>query len=257
MTRIVTALSALAIAFGQFALAPTASAQSTGAGDRARLLARGESVYVEQCVACHGQKGDGQGPGAYILFQAPRNFTLGAFKFRSTRSGAAPTDDDLFRTITQGIAGETGAMMPSFAALPEADRRALVAVVKKFAGINKPGDPIRVPPEPARRDLERGAKIYERLQCATCHGPDGKGDGPSSITLKDDQKRRIWTPDLTRGIHKRGDSATDIYLSFATGLDGTPMPSYADTASAEELWALTHYIQSLANNPATEASGPK
>jgi cytochrome c oxidase cbb3-type subunit 2 len=257
MTRIVIALAALATAFGQFALAATAGAQPAGAGDRARLLARGESVYVEQCVACHGQKGDGQGPGAYILSQAPRNFTLGTFKFRSTRSGAAPTDDDLFRTITQGVAGETGAMMPSFAALPEGDRRALVAVVKKFAGIDKPGAPIRVPPEPARRNLELGARVYERLQCAACHGADGRGDGPSSLTLRDDQKRRIWTPDLTKGIHKRGDRAADIYLSFATGIDGTPMPSYADKASVEELWALTHYVQSLAKNPATEPSGTK
>jgi len=257
MTRIVIALAALATILGQCAFAVTASAQSAAGGDRARLLARGDSVYVEQCVACHGPKGDGQGSGAYILSQAPRNFTLGTFKFRSTRSGAAPTDDDLLRTITQGIAGETGAMMPSFAALPESDRLALVAVVKRFAGISGPVNPIRVPPEPARRDLDLGARVYERLQCATCHGPDGKGDGPSSITLRDDQKRRIWTPDLTKGIYKRGGSATDAYLSFATGLDGTPMPSYADKASADELWALTHFVQSLAKNPATEASGTK
>jgi cytochrome c oxidase cbb3-type subunit 2 len=207
---------------------------------------RGARLYLENCAACHGVNGDGEGPGAYILAQRPRNFTLGVFKFRSTPGGQAPTDDDLLRTITHGLAGAQGAMMPSFASLPEADRRELVAVVKRFADIKSAGKPVVVPPEPRTPDLKLGAAVYERLQCANCHGAQGHGDGPSSTTLKDDDRRRIWAPDLTRGRYKRGDSARDVYLSFATGLDGTPMPSYANKATPKELWALTHYVRALA-----------
>lgn len=212
---------------------------------------RGQKLYTENCAACHGANGDGEGPGAYILAQRPRNFTLGVFKFRSTPGGQAPTDDDLLRTITHGLAGAQGAMMPSFSALPEADRRELVAVVKRFAEIKEPGKPIKVPPEPRAPNLKLGAAVYEQLQCANCHGGEGRGDGPSSITLKDDDKRRISAPDLTRGRHKRGDTAQDIFLSFATGLDGTPMPSYASKATPQELWALTHYVRSLAARPSS------
>jgi mono/diheme cytochrome c family protein len=32
---------------------------------------------------------------------------------------------------------------------------------------------------------------------------------------------------------------------FITGLNGTPMPSFADSISPEEAWDLVHFIQSL------------
>ncbi len=232
------AVASLALVFGAYA----AQAQDSQ---------RGPKLYAEHCVACHGAKGDGEGPGAYILAQRPRNFTLGVFKFRSTPTGQPPTDDDLLRTITHGLAGAQGAMMPSFAALSEADRRELVGVVKLFAEIDKPVKPITIPEPPRTANLQLGAKVYERLQCANCHGAEGRGDGPSSTTLKDDDKRRTWAPDLTRGRYKRGDNAQDVYLSFATGIDGSPMPSYASKATPQELWALTHYVRSLAARAAT------
>jgi len=254
MQRTAASVTALAVAAGICALGSPATGQTAKSKVAPDPLARGQQVYMEQCASCHGAKGDGEGPGAYILSQAPRNFTLGAFKFRSTRGGEAPTDEDLFRTITKGLAGETGAMMPSFAALPEADRWALVAVVKRFAGITKVGRPVDVPPEPQAKHLAVGAAVYERLQCASCHGSAGHGDGPSSTTLKDDQRRRVWAPNLTRGLFKRGETSKDIYLSFVTGLDGSPMPSYADKATPDELWALTHYLQSLDANSNPEAN---
>ena len=223
-----------------------------GAAVTAQAQDRGSKLYAEHCAACHGAKGDGEGPGAYILAQRPRNFTLGVFKYRSTPSGQPPTDDDLLRTITHGLAGANGAQMPSFASLPEADRRELVGVVKRFAEIGQAGKPIALPSEPRTPNLKLGAAVYDRLQCANCHGTEGRGDGESSTTLKDDDKRRIWAPDLTRGRYKRGDSPQDTYLAFATGIDGSPMPSYAGKATPQELWALTHYVRSLAKrNPAT------
>ncbi len=85
----------------------------------------GKQLYIRECASCHGPEGDGNGPGAYILSQKPRNLQLGVFKLRSTPTGENPTDDDLFNTITRGIAGATGAMMPSFASLSESDRWAL------------------------------------------------------------------------------------------------------------------------------------
>jgi mono/diheme cytochrome c family protein len=220
------------------------------------LIARGKHIYARECLACHGAEGDGSGPGAYILAQQPRNFQLGTFKIRSTPSGQPPADDDLFQTITRGVQGATGAMMPSFRALPEADRWALVEVVKEIAGIDKPGKPITVPAEP-RVNVALGRQVYDRLQCAACHGTDGRGDGSSSLTLVDDQKRRIWTPDLSRGRFKGGNSPADIYTRIATGLDGSPMPSYANKASPAEIWALAHYILSLSTGASGEQDQKK
>ena len=60
----------------------------------------GEKIYLENCVACHGQKGDGKGPEAGRLKTKPRDFTTGNYKFRSTPSGSLPPDNDIFRTVS-------------------------------------------------------------------------------------------------------------------------------------------------------------
>ena len=123
---------------------------SWAAEQDAALLKHGKELYQRECAACHGVKGDGEGPGAYILSQSPRNLELGVFKMRSTPTGQNPTDEDLFNTITHGIAGPFGAMMPSFASLSVRDRQALVAAVKDLALIDAPGQPITVPPTSAK-----------------------------------------------------------------------------------------------------------
>ncbi len=89
-----------------------------------------------------------------------------------------------------------------------------------------------------------GRQVYERLQCSTCHGDRGHGDGASSPTLKDDDKRRIFAASLVDGRYKGGDSPED-WTRFFTGLDGSPMPSYASKVSDAEFWALTEYLLTL------------
>ena len=44
---------------------------------------------------------------------------------------------------------------------------------------------------------------------------------------------------------KGGSTGEDLYRVFMTGLNGTPMPSFADTIKPDEAWDLVHYMQSL------------
>src|SRR5436190_7050844 len=87
----------------------------------------GQAVYEQHCAACHGTGGDGNGPATVWLFPKPRNFNSGLFKIQSTPAGSLPTDDDLFQTITRGMAGSS---MPSFSYLSEKERREVVQYVK-------------------------------------------------------------------------------------------------------------------------------
>ena len=135
--------------------------------------------------------------------------------------------------------------MPGFASLSEKDRWTLVEVVRTFAWMDEEGPPITVPPRPETADLALGRDVYDRLQCASCHGEEGHGDGPSSLTLKDDDRRRIFASSLVAGRYKGGNSPEEIWIRFYTGLDGSPMPSYAGKATHDELWALTKYLLNL------------
>jgi cytochrome c oxidase cbb3-type subunit 2 len=218
-------------------------------------VARGKAVYGRRCAGCHGDKGDGNGPAATFLDPRPRNFTFAVFKFRTTPSGSLPTDGDLYRTLTRGVRGTA---MPTWHELPEKDRITVIAYLKTFSTRwkeEKPEPPILIgePPAPTAALLARGKQLYAQAKCFQCHGEGGKGDGPSADELQDDLKFPIRPADFTRGQFKGGSDVRDIYRAMTTGLDGTPMPSFADAMQDDERWAISYYVLSFSafNDPLT------
>jgi len=225
-------------------------------------------LYGRYCSGCHGSAGDGNGPAADMLIVKPRDFTKGVFKFRTTPAGTLPTDDDLFRTITRGI---NRTSMPAWSLLPERERWALVGVVKSFYpewAAQPAATPVDVPPAP--RDLgdaariARGAAVYELLECGTCHGASGRGDGPSAAKLPPDTWGHHQKPfNFTKGKLKSGGAPADVYRTFMTGLNGTAMPSYYDILSEPDGeyifdgdgWALVAYVLSLREHDKQPAEG--
>ncbi len=219
-------------------------------------------LYDRHCSACHGMEGDGRGPAAYLLLPKPRDFTSGVYKFRSTPSGSLPTDQDLLRTLKRGIPGTA---MPMWDRLPEQDQVALVEYVKSFSedfedeDAVEPPVAIATPPAPSARSTKMGQKVYEEMKCADCHGLRGKGDGASAAMLRDDMDRPIRPYDFSRGpgLMKGGASREDIYRTFVTGLDGTPMPAYGDSLNENERWQLVSYVQSLSSGSGNSAPPEK
>ncbi|PYM49658.1 MAG: cytochrome-c oxidase, partial [Candidatus Rokuibacteriota bacterium] len=211
------------------------------------LIARGKEEFEEHCIGCHGVKGDGNGLAATFLFPRPRDFTIGVFKFRSTPSGSLPTDGDLFRTITRGVRWTA---MPTWHELPDKDRFAVITYIKTLSPRwkeEKPEPPVVLPPPPPATPelLARGKELYVKAKCWECHGDTGQGDGPSADQLKDDLKFPIRPADFTKGQFKGGSHVDDIYRTMTLGLDGTPMPSFADSMSNEERWAISYFVLSF------------
>ncbi len=91
---------------------------------------KGEGLYRQHCVHCHGITGNGRGPTAAFLNPYPRDFTRGIFKFTSTPVGIKPTEQDLHRTLVKGLPGTA---MPSFKLLSEGELEALIDYVKYLA----------------------------------------------------------------------------------------------------------------------------
>jgi cytochrome c oxidase cbb3-type subunit I/II len=208
----------------------------------------GKKIYQENCAACHGDKGDGKGPQADKLSTKPRNFITGIYKFHTTPSGSLPLDQDIFRTITRGVRGTS---MLAQLQLSEQERWAVVRYLKAFSERfkeEKPGQAIAVPPAPTANSklVALGKAKYEEAGCAQCHGSDGQGNGPSPKGLKDDWGNPIAPSDLTLKPFKSGPDPEDLYRTISTGLNGTPMPSYADAFFPKDRWALVSYILSIA-----------
>ncbi len=217
---------------------------------RAAMAAYGGKVFAMYCVNCHGTGGRGDGPRAPVFEPRPRDFTRGVFKFRSTPSGEFPTREDLFRTITGGLQG-TG--MPTFADLPEMERWALVEYVRRlspeFARAQEP-TPLELSAVPAQLSTRAsdGKRVFQSAQCVSCHGEHGTGDGPSAATLTDADGARVLTPNFATRPFKYGTAPETIFRTLVTGLDGTPMPSYADSLNEEELWNVVAYLGALAGD---------
>lgn len=216
---------------------------------------RGKVVYDQHCVECHGTTGRGDGPAAHLLTPHPRDFALARYKIRSTETGTLPTDDDLLRSVRQGLYGTA---MPGWQQLlSEDDIHAVVTYIKTFSPrfAQEPPQSIVPGPQPptSPASMTRGAAVYERLQCGKCHGVDGRGTGAIATAFEDDWRQPLPAADLTEPWNFRGGPTSgDVYMRFRAGMSGTPMPSFKDTASDADMWDLANYVVSLARKPVWE-----
>lgn len=231
-------------------------------------LELGKKVYFKRCVWCHGVEGGGDGPSADRLFTRPRNFIQGTFKIRWTDSGELPRDEDLIRTVKNGLPGSA---MPAWGeVLPEDQIKAVIQFVKSlvqdrdfadedeeinlmdFGGHTNGENPwgvtapyfIGVP----QADIDAGKEIFIKNKCFECHGGEGRGDG--NPTMKDDWGFPIFAADWTqcwnfRGSRRQAFDPFNIVRTVSTGINGTPMPNFREKITPEERWKLAAFVNSL------------
>lgn len=234
---------------------------------------RGQTVYQKACAACHGENGDGMGQGAGPLDPKPRDFTSGLYKFRSTGLGDMPTDSDLEKVIVNGI---PHTQMPSFRnVLTAQEITDVVAYIKLFAAEDfdyADFEVIEIPEPPASTPefVAEGKNVFMTLDCWTCHGAGGKGDGAAGAALKDAWGNPIEPMNLTRSRYKSGADAANIYRTIHTGLNGTPMSAFggaflfggdrtvnvealATAYSSSEIEALQAYLAAQPSQAAARA----
>ena len=222
---------------------PTAPAPPVDAA----LRARGARLFATHCAGCHGARGAGDGPISPQLVHAPANFTKGIYELRTTDHEELPADIDLFRTISRGVHGT--AMPPWGVVLSERDRWALVAQLetlsKDFSEDTAPPPIAAVPPPVTPERVAHGKQLYSSAGCASCHGADGRGDGPAADALRYASGAPAHPRDFAADRFHRGTHLSDIYLTIASGLDGTPMASFAKVLSPDDLWDVAMYVHSL------------
>jgi len=258
MTRksiLVTLVAGIAIVF--IADSPVNFAQSSHVGSLMGNAASGKQLYRRYCVGCHGPQGDGNGENAPWIDPKPRDFTAATFKCRSTPTGTLPTDEDLDHAIQRGFVTTN---MPSWNPLTPQQRADLVAFVKTFSprwANEKSGTAVHIPPETPTTlpSILHGRELFQKMECWKCHGPEGHGDGPSAATLTDSKDNPIRPYNFSTGSRfKCGETNQDLYRIFMTGVDGTPMPSFADVIQPNDAWDLVHFLRTLQTLNTPEAA---
>jgi len=261
------------VTFAQGGLPDGFQAGSLPSAPSAEMLEAGKRVYFTKCVWCHGVDGAGDGPGADRLWPRPRNFNQGTFKIRHTASGELPLFDpkktesgqnDLFETVTHGLPGS--AMPPWEGILTDEQRLQVLSfvtteLIKDRSFQDKETETQTVlqlatltPKAATEESIKRGSELIVEKKCIECHGVEGRGDG-NAFNLKDDWGFSIQPADWHKCWNFRGSrqdpyNVKNIFRTFSTGINGTPMPSFADTTSVDERWDIANFVNSLCERDA-------
>jgi len=196
---------------------------------------RGMQLFAQYCVTCHGERGDGKGPSAAGLHPPPANFTDAQFI-------RGETPYDFYHVISLG---KRGTAMPAWdGVLSVQDRWDLISYLWTLA--------------PGSDNLAEGQGIY-LLQCASCHGATGNGQGAWSAALMKP------APNLSQpqALARRSDAA--LFAATTDGIAASPMPSFARVLRDDERWKLVAFMRllshggptSTANTAGGEASGKR
>jgi cytochrome c oxidase cbb3-type subunit III len=120
-----------------------------------KAIAAGEKVYNQQCIACHGETGKGEGAKAGTALN--NQHFLSAF-----------TDKDIYNSVKYG---REGTAMPGFGSMvSEKDLTNMVAYIRDW----QTKDLKLTAPKTIDGNLENGNKLYN-LYCLSCHGEQGAG----------------------------------------------------------------------------------
>lgn len=260
-----------------FGVAPTNQKQLEADQKRLQL---GAEVFAYRCQQCHGVNGDGKGTLAKYLRPAPRDYTKGIFKFTSTPYGAKPRRADIIRTLQRGV---TGTSMPTFGNLSPEELDAVADYVIHLSQrgemeqelvmlaqdeeeldpelVKESADtvlgrwkeaqselvmPLTPMPPMTPETIAKGHELFLKQVCNKCHGVDGRGGLAGNIEVgKDAWGQTAAAADLTSGMFRGGGRPIDIYRRIYSGINGTPMPGFADVFAKDPdaIWYLVHYVR--------------
>lgn len=237
------------------------------------VLNTGLKVYRRYCASCHGLEGEGKRMrGAE---KSARDLRVGEYKYTSVANNGLPTDEDLLRTVRYGI---RGTQMNAYDSLSDDDLAAVVHYVKTLSprwDREKQGVAIPVHPDPWKTDKEgaraRGEVVYHAItQCWQCHPSyaspadirkwtddynKSTGSPPvKRLPLRGGMARSEWVstsfgkvlpPDFLTDSLPAARGVEGLYRAISAGIGGTPMPTWHGKLSAQDLWAVVHYVREL------------
>jgi mono/diheme cytochrome c family protein len=226
---------------------------------------RGRKIYAKTCSVCHGERGDGASWAKNSLNPSPKDFTSAKAKELSRRH--------MINTVTYGSPGT--AMMGFSTQLDREGISAVVDYVREtfmFPGGNPEsgnnagntlsygnrmmnaggghgaggghashgmaGGPINMDdpmPNGLAGDAEAGKKFFQS-NCFTCHGKEGKGDGPRAYFIN--PKPANLTSDASRTSLNR----PHLFKSISMGSNGTEMPAWSKVLGDQDIANIAEYV---------------
>ena len=205
-------------------------------------LQRGKVVYAQNCMVCHGERGQGAPSSAGLI--PPRDFSTPQARSELTRE----------RMISSVTNGRPNTAMAAFAnRLPATDIEAAVDYVRaalmlpvanKISGTSAnagsgngtAGEGMNQPfLNGLIGNMAKGEKLY-MANCATCHGSKGDGKGPRAYFIN--PKPRNFTDKNFRFAFNR----PAIYTAVHDGRLGAEMPAWSKVLEDQEIADVSEFV---------------
>lgn len=103
-----------------------------------------------------------------------------------------------------------------------------------------------IPPDAA--SITRGMAAFQ-ANCVQCHGPGGRGDGPSAAAYNP-------PPADFASAHSRAHLDAEFFNWIKNGKPPTAMPAFGDTLTDEQIWDLVNYIRDIQRQAPAGSSSP-
>jgi len=187
-----------------------------GAPDTSQVnLKRGQTLFKQNCIGCHGIEGNGLGKAYGMLAPTPANLV-----------DRYISPSEAYSILSRGVLGSS---MPSFREMSERDLWSMAIYVSKLGQTTKKNelaflDPTRV---------QKGQELYQ-ANCSACHGITGAGDGPAAAALNPRPK------DFTRRIF----AVHQVKRILKNGIAGSTMQAFSQF-SDDQMEDLSHFLKSL------------
>ena len=215
-------------------------------------LQRGKSLYAQNCIACHGARGQGS--------DLPIGGSKPARDLASPQARAELTRERMISSVTVGRPGTAMAGFgsrlqgPDIEAVVDYVRAALMVPQTQISGTDahagrQAGTRAPAPasakssesgmqqpmPNGLKGDAVAGGRFY-MANCATCHGAKGDGKGPRAYFIN--PKPRVFIdPSFTSGFNRPA-----IYAATAMGRLGTEMPAWSKVLNDQQIANVTEFV---------------
>lgn len=112
----------------------------------------------------------------------------------------------------------------------------IMAAAALIACGKKPETPTPAPQAPVALS---GEAVYNEKGCVTCHGAQGKGDGPAGAALKPKPRN------FADAKWKNGSDLASVIKTIENGIPGTGMAAYKGALTDDEIKAVAEYVRKL------------
>lgn len=210
----------------------------------------GQQIFAKNCSVCHGDRGDTAVWAQSGLTPPPRNFTTDLAKQELTRErmlfsvryGRSETAMPAWQErLSKGEIEAVVDYIRYAFMFPEGEKPDQKNAAQSVSGRSAPGALLDAKamlaplPEKLEGDFSWGKEFY-MINCATCHGKDGDGQGPRAAFIN--PKPRNFNH--TESQHKLNRPA--LFEVISNGTTRSEMPAWKTVLTRQEIASIAEYV---------------